>query len=458
MDSVHADLQTLLIVWIVFAVAVLIRHWGSGRGVGLVFTYVLSIGVMHWMSAALYLLPWFPDYRIEPTTDGLRESVVAMVAFAIGSEVVLWLGGGGREERIAAAEHQPSVDQRTVNFYLLSSVVLYGVFFPIAHRLPSATALVSTGSTLIVVGIGLKCWNAWTSDRKGSVWLWLLATTGLPVVTVLGQGFLGYGFAAMLTVFAFVASFHRPRWRVLVIGTLLAYGGMSVYVTYMRDRRDIRNVVWAGAGLGDRVGQLAETFSAMEWFDVYNPDHLGRIDSRLNQDYLIGASVAYLRGESTDYAHGATFWGALVAVVPRAVWPNKPVAAGSGDLVSQFTGITFAEGTSVGIGQVMESYVNFGTTGVVVVFLVIGVLVATFDRFAARSLARGDAARFLLWYLPGLSLLQIGGSFVEVTSSAAAAIVVAAVLNHVTGRLYPDRRDRVRAEGAEPDAPAEVAR
>ncbi len=47
--------------------------------------------------------------------------------------------------------------------------------------------------------------------------------------------------------------------------------------------------------------------------------------------------------------------------IPRALWPNKPVVGGSGDLVSTYTGIRFADGTSVGIGQVLESFVNFGT-------------------------------------------------------------------------------------------------
>ena len=65
-------------------------------------------------------------------------------------------------------------------------------------------------------------------------------------MTVFGQGFLGYGFAGMLTVFAFVASFYRPRWRILVLGVLLGYLGLSVYVTYMRDRR--RFVRWSGVG------------------------------------------------------------------------------------------------------------------------------------------------------------------------------------------------------------------
>jgi hypothetical protein len=95
----------------------------------------------------------------------------------------------------------------------------------------------------------------------------------------------------------------------------------------------------------------------------------------------------------------------------------------------------FSGETSVGIGQVMECYVNFSTMGVIGGFLLMGMLVVFVDRSAHLSLEEGDAGHFAMWYLPGLSLLLVGGSFVEMTSGAAAAIVVAAALNAISRRL-----------------------
>jgi hypothetical protein len=120
--------------------------------------------------------------------------------------------------------------------------------------------------------------------------------------------------------------------------------------------------------------------------------------------------------------------------VPRALWPEKTVSAGSGDLVSTYTGITFARDTSVGIGQVLEWYVNFGRAGIVVGFLLTGIVMALIDRCSLLALRRGDLQAFTLWFLPGISLLQLGGSFVDVTSGGAAALVVALVLNQITRR------------------------
>jgi hypothetical protein len=180
---------------------------------------------------------------------------------------------------------------------------------------------------------------------------------------------------------------------------------------------------------------VEDTISSFEWFDPRNADHLDRVEVRLNQDELIGRAVGYMARGGAPFARGRTFLDAGFALVPRIVWPDKPMAAGSGDLVSDYTGIDFSRTTSVGVGQVLEAYINFGTSSVIVVFVLIGLGVVIVDRSAARALMFGDAGGFALWYMPGLSLLLVGGSFVEATSSAGAAFVVAWGLNRVARKL-----------------------
>ena len=444
------DLATYVSLFAAAAAFVMIRRWRAGASVGLVFTYVFSFSTNYFLGAALYLLPWYSSSTVDLTFRGLRQSTFAVLAFTLGSEVA----GIVLARRSAAAAHAEEVpveqssllvDRRLIYFYLVSGIVLYGVILPIAGEFASLTAIAATGSTLAVVAIGLLCWNAFHAGKTGTFWASLAATTLLPVMTVLGQGFLGYGFAGMLTVLSFVASFYRPRWRILVLGVLLGYVGLSVYVTYMRDRSDIRAVVWGGASVGNRVTQAEDTFGNFEWFDIQNDQHLSRIEGRLDQDVLIGAAERYIDGGSATYARGETLWDAFLAIIPRALWPNKPITAGSGNLVSDYTGIHFMEGTSVGIGQVMEAYINFGTPGVCIFFLIIGLVLSSVDQIAHDFIVRADAGHFLIWYLPGLAILQVGGSFAEVTSSATAGILMAVGLNRVLRRTAPDRRNRARA-------------
>ncbi|MCP6769100.1 hypothetical protein NL529_30065, partial [Klebsiella pneumoniae] len=87
-----------------------------------------------------------------------------------------------------------------------------------------------------------------------------------------------------------------------------------------------------------------------ELFDPRNIRQLERIDERLNQNYLVGAAVRHLQDGRVDFAAGSTVSDAALNIIPRALWPDKPIGAGSGDLVAIYTGLEFSKETSVGIG------------------------------------------------------------------------------------------------------------
>jgi hypothetical protein len=194
----------------------------------------------------------------------------------------------------------------------------------------------------------------------------------------------------------------------------------------MRDRPAIRGVVWGEGSYEERVDRLSQTIGDFEFLDLQNQDHLIHIDQRLNQNYLVGAAVQYLDWTKLgEFQHGQTIWHAVIALVPRAIWPDKPVVAGSMNLVADHTGLAFADTTSIGVGHVLEFYLNFGTLGVMVGFFVLGTVVGVVDRRAAFYLTRDDWLGFTRWFLPGLSLLNVGGSLVELTSSAGAAVLIA---------------------------------
>jgi hypothetical protein len=345
------------------------------------------------------------------------------------------------------------VDDRLIRLYFIAGGLLFVCVMPLASRIASLTAFVSTGSLLVVVALSLCCWNAWVRRQRVRFWFWLLGSCVWPLVTIVGQGFLGYGLGFTLMTFTFVAAFYRPRWRVAVATVLLGYVGLSVYVTYMRDRRDIREVVWGGAALSDRIASVEDTFFHPEFFGFHRTDHLMRVEERLNQDALVGAAVAYLASRPHEFARGATFVQALAALIPRAIWPDKPEVGGSGDLVTTYTGVRFAEGTSVGIGQVMEAYVNFGRDGVVILFFVLGGVLIWVDRWAGLRLRQGDGNGFLVWYLPGLCLLQVGGSLSEMTAAAAASWLMAFTVNRVAAYKRWTQGEGALADAAS-DTPA----
>ncbi|HEX7794232.1 MAG TPA: hypothetical protein VF456_07780 [Vicinamibacterales bacterium] len=432
------DQQLLLWIaaWFVIGGVLVAGRWRTKAGVGLVPAFGLQMLILHWLAAAIYLLPWYWNLDLRVVFAGLREATWAMGGFTIG---VLAIGFVPSQRRPFGAVQDNLVDRKLIRFYLVVGVVCYFGLTRVVGTTPTLSAIVNVASTCAIVGIVLACWNANHQPGGGHPWWWLTIAALLPFVTIAVQGFIGYGLAAAVVIFAFAGSFSKPMWKTIGVSVLAAYLGMSLYVTYMRDRTDIREVVWGGESATARFNRLSDTFLDLELFDIYNVDHLQRVDLRLNQNYLVGLGVEFLDQHPDSFANGETILEAVLAPIPRALWPDKPSAAGSGDLVTRFTGVPFAEGTSVGIGQVMELYVNFGTPGVVVGFIVLGALLGYVDARAAQYRDVGDWHHFTLWFLPGLSLLQLGGSLVEVTSSAAAAVAVAIVLKRFAPRQRPIR-------------------
>jgi hypothetical protein len=124
----------------------------------------------------------------------------------------------------------------------------------------------------------------------------------------------------------------------------------------------------------------------------------------------------------------------IISLVPRALWPDKPAVGGGGDVVTKYTGIRFAQGTSIGAGQVLEFYVNFGPWGVIGGFLIYGWLLGFMDVAISESLRHGDQRRFLFWFLIAIGLLQPGGNLMEIAASAGAAVPASYILNLLFNR------------------------
>jgi hypothetical protein len=426
MQGINQSLAFWLIVWLL---AVFLMVYGQWRRksvrAGLVLAHVANMWMIHWFAAALYLLPWhLPLVDPGVLVLGLEQATYGTLAFAAGNLLVAPLII--KRWQIAPAHGETLFhDERVPNVYILFGLFTYFVLTPVLGRLPSMAALLSGGWNLFLLGLIIKCWHSWHAKQWGRFYFWVGLAVVQPVITLVLQGFLGYGMVALMTVLAVVATFYRPRWRIVLAGSFAVYLFLSVYVTYMRDRNQIRASVWGGESMSQRFDVISNSFFNPELFNIYDERHLWRVDTRLNQSSLIGPAVVFIGSGERDFAYGSTLVDAVLALIPRAIWWNKPIVAGSGNLVSNYTGIQFAEGTSVGVGQVMEFYINFGTAGVIGGFLFIGVVITLLDAAAGQRLRERDWKAAALWFLPGLALLQVGGSLVEVMGASAGSAVMA---------------------------------
>jgi hypothetical protein len=422
-------LTALVVLWMTVASLFVMWRWSVARGVGLVISIVVGLSGIHWIAAALYVLPWYENLDPGLVLLGLSIAFQGLCAFCLG--VVLVSG------RAAAITTKPGRASAVAPFgwgYIVAGLVMYMVLSPRVGSVASLGAIVAAGLSYIVLGVCLQCWHA-DAPRLAR---WVGASVVLPFVTIFTQGFLSYGLAALAAIAAFVSEQMKSRTKLLLAASALSYVTMSFYVTYMRDRWEIRDALWRGAESKRRIDLVRSSVEDFEWFDPHDINHLWRIDDRLNQDYLVGLAVDRLRRGIVPFGAGETVKDAVIALLPRAIWPEKGVAAGSGDIVSLYTGLKFPEGTSVGVGLVMELFVNFGILGVWIGFGAFGALLVFIDERARRHLAAENAPSFAVWFLPGTALLQLcGGSLVDASASAAAAVVGVVLVNWALAVVIP---------------------
>ncbi len=116
------------------------------------------------------------------------------------------------------------------------------------------------------------------------------------------------------------------------------------------------------------------------------------------------------RGGDYHYAFGRTYVGALVLLVPRAVWPNRPPTKvfegtealhGAGTFCGEEIG-SFRSSRVYGLAG--EAMLNFGPLAVPVAFFLLGTWVAAVRRWA-RTWHPGDLRWLLFPFLVNLSLV-----------------------------------------------------
>lgn len=444
-QSSKENLLWLFGIFSCLAVLLLMVQWRSKQALGLPLVYAFTLSVIHAVTAYIHTMPKYtPKHAmlvqsgltLETTYYGFRMMVFGFGAFLLGVLICpLFI----RKETAP----RPFVPCREMTTMLPGTLVIvaflsFFVFAPIFRLLPSLGTLTTAGCSCSVAGVYLYCWQAYQQHNLPKLTLGLLSTAVIPMITMIFMGFAGYGASAAAVIWLLVLSFYRPRWLSLTVLALILYVGLSFFLNWMIERDYIRDAVRDQYGLGSRVDRVARIFDDFQLLDFSRQDHLEVLDSRLNQNDLAGKAWRQLDTGRVHFANGETLLIAAIAWVPRILWPGKPVTGGGGDMVTRFTGQRFSEGTSVGAGQVMEFYVNFGWTGLFVGFLLFGIVLRWMDMRAAARLAQGDQWGCARWLLPAIGLIQPGGQMSEVIGSTAAFAVFGTIVHHLLFKKFYD--------------------
>ena len=426
----------LILVFLVLLVLIFLSSKSSrAPAVGITVIYFFGLLNNSVPGASLLLIDWFEYLPKYQTYTGFIATFAGATAFFLGTVLVHSLA------RTADFEKQVDVDQTTSITIEKFAMVLFGMSIAaqLLARIFGAIASVSAILSALTLLTMIACF----------LWLWL-KNIGLksklalgfslivyPVFMLIGGGFLGFGITFITTIAIFLLVNKRPNRFVFLLIPVAAFAVFSFTVSYLVVRTEFREVIWDSSSLDQRFVAFNRLIDQFEWFDADKPDHLRMIDIRMNQNWLVGVAIESVETGRTEISRGASLTDAAVAWIPRAIWADKPVSAGSGDLVADITGLEFNKETSIGVSHWLELYANFGMIGLCIGMFVVGATVRFIDLNAGRALRQANIGKFVFAVFLGSAFLNTLGSFAESVSSFAANALAAIVVLYVLNQRFP---------------------
>jgi hypothetical protein len=413
MDELFFSHDTTSVLWLVLLGVLLFRAWFFSKPVA-------GLALCHWFSQAInhFFGEFFINQNAVYTSVdrnagqiGYQISAWAICGLFLAFFTVCFYDVNGKN---IARDASGDLSINSGFSALLYGFICYFFLSGLLSFIPSITSVLSGGLSMAAAGMA---WMFLVVYKTKGAWVGLLFSSLMflfPIFTLILNGFMGYGISAIFGVAGVVMTTFRPRWVIALMAPAILFLGLSLYRSYMLARGEIRSKVWGGAEIGERfdatIGGLSQNW---QWFDPNDEKQMELLNGRMNQNVLVGYSQEYLSAGKASFGEGDTILDGFFALIPRVIWADKPLSAGSNGLVTRYTGINFAADTSVGIGNLMEFYVNFGVYGVLVGYFFIGLAIYYLDSKCGEAIGSMDAQLFFLCLVPGQALMNANGSFVE---------------------------------------------
>jgi hypothetical protein len=322
----------------------------------------LAIGLM---LVASFKSPSIDETKMSPSWS---SGTLLMLAYAIAllaslTEIVNLMRGGGLETLFAGkAAYQSAISELPLD-------------------IPSQEIMLLSPALL---GLALSVPNIPSGRWKHALVLWLACSAPL----ILFQVTLGdrRELLSIAVIFVVGYRFFRPLERIELkwIAILL------LFYLIMGFLYGIRGYLGHILTTGD-LDVLRATLSEPKfWATALNPasNEFGCTFGNFNTYILSGTS---------DLHWGETYLRGLTSPIPRIIWPDKPQMIGFDFRDTFFPQMLEQGGTIAGTAysSILEAYVNFGTIGVFVVYLVMALAMGCLERIRSRS----RSLMFAIFYL-----------------------------------------------------------
>ena len=226
--------------------------------------------------------------------------------------------------------------------------------------------------------------------------------------------------------------YHRPTlFRILSFGAAL-FAIFMFLTPLIGYARNTNNSDYQGSASPSDVLRIYLSYNGR---DTENDASANYQDGWARLSYVSAGTFAinqYDRGEPGD-----TYRYALIVMIPRALYPNKPIIT---DISREFTyAVNGNYDSSTNPGLPSEAYYNFGWTGVLLVALLTGLIIGFWSIYSYTALQR-DAWHLFFVVLLGLKLgSRMDGALVSDIIGAASIGLLAHITLEFLNRFLPQR-------------------
>ncbi len=308
------------------------------------------------------------------------------------------------------------------------------ILTPITTRIPTVHAIWTIFFDWLNIGILISALYSGVTGRYRIVGISLAIFLPLGLLRVVSDGHAG-ALGLFLVQFGLVFFMARKvRLPQLVMVALMGLFLAPVASTWFQ----VRDFIRSGSIQGNSV-QRVLTF--LDLFKMYydplsiDPHRMREVlFLRFDFTHIYAAQVEF-QPEHQPYMHGKTFTeNLLIILVPRILWPDKPVKFGGSEFVGRFTGMYQDPDSQVSVGTPvnLEFYANFGPWGAALLLGLYGYLCAKLEvslfrsdfrdlpkllrRFAYTAVAcsaSSNLALTVMKLIPGLVGIWMAGQVIE---------------------------------------------
>jgi hypothetical protein len=241
----------------------------------------------------------------------------------------------------------------------------------------SSLANITTVGLLVTLASGMK------QRRFGALMAMLVIYVPIMMMRAFATGHTPAKVSLLIPALCVVAGYRQFTWKSTVVVGICGFVFLSIMSGWLKTRDIIRSGHLQGMSYRHQVLRFMPAWFDATWDSALDIEAANEtIRLRVDMTDILAMQVRY-QPRIEPYARGQTVLDAGVAMVPRILWPRKPVIAGGWAYVAKYTGMVRSnpnDYTSIGLPYQFELYANAGPICVVIGLFVVGYVCGRLER------------------------------------------------------------------------------